>query len=266
MSFQPVIAGTGLAGWNFLQRTYDAQFAAFNKAPRLDRDTTYFIENIGKVTSAQELVGNRRLLAVALGAFGLSDDLNNRFFIQKVLEDGTGSSDALANRLADDRYKRLSAAFGFGPGETLGALNPSRMSEIVDQYRIQSFEVSVGKQDDTMRIALFAQREVERLANDPMSEDAKWFSVMALPPLRKMFEIALGLPASFGQIDIDKQLKIFQDRANSAIGKATISQFTDPEAMEKLTTLYLARSQIASFNASLSSSSTALTLLLAARR
>lgn len=264
MSFQPVIPGTGLAGWRFLQRTYDAQFAAFNKAPQLDRDTGYFAEKIGNVFTAQELVGDRRLLGVALGAFGLPDDLNNKFFIQKILEDGTSDTGALANRLADDRYKRLSDAFGFGPGEVPRTLSTSRMSEIVELYRTQSFEVSVGEQDDSMRIALFAQRELDRLAHDPMSEDAKWFSVMALPPLRKVFETALGLPASFGQINVDKQLEVFQDRSSSIFGKSTVSQFTHPDSLEKLTNLYLARSQIASFNASLSSGSTALTLLQAA--
>lgn len=264
MSFQPVIPGQGLAGWHFLQRTYDAQFSAFNTSPLLDRDTSYFTEKIGSIFSAQELVGDRRLLTVALGAFGLSDDLNNRYFIQKVLEDGTGSSDALANKLADDRYKRLSDAFGFGPGDIPRTLDASGMSEIVSLHRTQSFEVSVGEQDDTMRIALYAQRELDRLANDKMSEDAKWFSVMALPPLRKMFETALGLPTSFGQINIDKQLTIFQDRASRTIGKPTVSQFAEPEALKKLTDLYLAKSQIASFNASFSSGSNALALLQAA--
>lgn len=264
MNFQPVIPGTGLVGWQFLQRTYDAQFAAFNRGPQQDRDTSYFAEKIGDVFTAQELVGDRRLLAVALGAFGLSDDLNNRYFIQKILEDGTGEPDALANRLADDRYRRLSEAFGFGPGEIPATLSSTKMTEIVELYKTQSFEVLVGAQDDTMRTALYAQRELDRLANDTMSEDAKWFSLMSLPPLRKMFETALGLPSSLGLIDIDKQLTIFQDRAASSVGNSTVSQFKDPEILEKLTNLYLARSQIASFNASVSSGSTALTLLRAA--
>jgi len=264
MIFQPVIAGTGLAGWQFLQQTYDAQFEAFNKSPQLERDEKYFTEKIGDVFTAQELVGDRRLLSVALGAFGLSDDLENRFFIQKVLEDGTADPGALANRLADERYKQLSDAFGFGPGEIPKTLSASRMSDIADLFKAQSFEIAVGKQNDTMRIALFAQRELENLATDTMSEDAKWFSIMALPPLRKMFETALGLPVAFGQVDIDRQLVIFKDRASSAIGKSTVSQFAEPEALEKLTNLYLARSQIASSNAFLSPAATALTLLRSA--
>jgi Protein of unknown function (DUF1217) len=261
MNFQPVIPATGLAGWRFLQRTYDAQFATFSKSPQLARDAEYFSEKISSVSTAQDLVADRRLLTVALGAFGLSDDLDNRYFIQKIMEDGTSDSSALANRLADRRYKDLSDAFGFGPGEVPVTIDTTKMTEILELYKTQSFEVSVGEQDGTMRIALFVQRELSDLASETMSEDAKWFSVMALPPLRQMFETALGLPASFGQINIDQQLEIFKDRASSAIGDSTVSQFSDPEVLEDLTDRYLARSQISAFNASLTSGSTALNLL-----
>jgi len=261
VNFQPVIPGPGLSGWKFLQRTYDTQFNAFNKSPQLERDVRNFAEKIGTIITAQELVADRRLLSVALGAFGLSDDLNNRYFIQKVLEDGTSDTAALANRLADDRYKRLSDAFGFGPGEVPRTLSTHNMSEIIERYKTLSFEISVAEQNDAMRIALFAQRELENLAISSMSEDAKWFSVMALPPLRRMFETALGFPASFGQINIDKQLSMLRGKTGTVLGKTTVSQFSNPESLRKLTNLFLARSQIESFNASQSTGSTALTLL-----
>ena len=86
MSYQPVIPSAGLAGWNFLQRTYDAQFKAFNASAQLQRDTDYFREKVGEIQSAEDLVKDRRLLSVALGAFGLQDDIDNRYFIQKILQ------------------------------------------------------------------------------------------------------------------------------------------------------------------------------------
>ena len=261
MIFQPVIVGPGLVGWNFLQATYDSQFEAFNRDPVLQRDTEYFAEKIGDVFTAQELVADRRLLGVALGAFGLEDDLNSQAFIQKILEDGTGDDAALANRLADDRYRQFSDAFGFGPGEIPRTLSETRMADIVDLFQEQSFEVAVGQQDENLRIALFGQRELDKLALDPMSEDAKWFTIMALPPLRTMFERALGLPSNIALIDIDKQLETFKDRASVVFGDSSVSQFTDPDSVEKLTNRYLARAQIDSFNAGFSSGSIALTLL-----
>ncbi len=115
-----------------------------------------------------------------------------------------------------------------------------------------------------MRIALFAQRELPDLAADSQSENTKWFTIMGQAPLRKLFETMLGLPASFGGIDLDKQLEVFKERAQSILGDDSIAQFSDPEALDKLITIYQARSQINLFAASTSSASTALTLLQSA--
>jgi hypothetical protein len=216
--FTPVIPSTGLVGWRFLQRTYDSQFNAFTQSVQLNRSTDYFIENIGKISSAKELVSDRRLLEVALGAFGLQDDIDNRFFIQKILEEGTTADDALANRFSDNRYKDLSKAFGLGPGEQSNLKEQDFVSDIVERFQANSFEIATGAQDDSMRIALFVQREMPSLAGADMSNDAKWFTVMGQPPLRAAFEKALNLPPSFGQADIDQQLVVFKQRARTVFG------------------------------------------------
>src|SRR5690606_39015084 len=89
MSFQPTIPMGGLAGWRFLERTAAAQRAAFERGPELARDIAYFQERIAAVGSAEELVADRRLLKVALGAFGLEDEIDKKAFVRKVLEGGT---------------------------------------------------------------------------------------------------------------------------------------------------------------------------------
>lgn len=261
MTFQPVVPLPGIAGWTFLQRTYDNQFDAFTKAPSLTRDADYFRENIASITTASELVSDRRLLSVALDAFGLSEDINNRAFLQRILEDGTSARDALANRLADERYKKFSDAFGFGPNQSVQTATIGFEERIVDLYKVQQFEVAVGQQDETMRIALFAQRELADLAQSGQSKDAQWFSIMGVPPLRTLMETALGLPTSFAQLDIDKQRGVFQEKARLQLGSDEISDIVRPEALKQLTNAYLARAQINSVNQALSSASVALTLL-----
>lgn len=261
MTFQAIVPTGGLIGWRFLQRTYDAQIETFSSAPQISRDTEYFLKNIQTVSSAADLVADRRFLSVALGAFGLQDDLPNKYFIQKIMEDGSTDREALANRLTDKRYTRLSQAFGFGPGEIPQTGNPRAMAEIVRMNQVHSFEVSVGEADDTLRIALYAQRELTELAGSGSSDTVKWFSIMGLPPLRSMFETALGLPTSFSQIDIDQQMEVLRDKTQRLTGSDQIDQFTDPDALEKITNAYLARSQIANGASGLSSGSVALALL-----
>ena len=114
MTFQPVIPFGGFAGWAFLKRTMATQQAALQASSTNQRDEAYFREKIGKIETAEDLVSDRRLLRVALTAYGLEGDINNKAFIRKVLEDGTLKEGALSGRLANKQYEKFSAAFGFG--------------------------------------------------------------------------------------------------------------------------------------------------------
>jgi len=242
MSFSPVVPFGGYAGWAFLTRTRETQQKAFVDDPSVRRDTDYFRARIGSVTTAGALVSDRRLLKVALGAFGIDADINNRFFIQKVLDDGTLKPDALANKLADKRYLEMSRAFGFGDY----AIPSTRLSgfadRIVTAFETRQFETAVGRQDDTMRLALNAEREFAMLAGKNLSNDTKWYSIMGSAPLRNVMETAMGLPQSFASIDLDQQLAVFKDRAERFFGTAEISQFADREKIEKMLRLFLLRS------------------------
>ena len=45
----------------------------------------------------------------------------------------------------------------------------------------------------------------------------------------------MGLPTSFAQLDIDKQLEVFKDRLKGLTGSDDLAQFTDEAAVAKLT-------------------------------
>ena len=248
MSFQPVLLGSGLVGWQFLKSTQAQQRAAFEKSPEIVRDTAYFLENIGKIRTAEELVDDRRLLRVALGAFGLEEDINNKFFIRKVLEDGTTDPGALANKLADDRYKSMSRAFAFdspvGPRTQRVVFGP----EIVARYQAQQFEVAVGDQDEQLRLSLNFERSLPEVAESPGGNDTKWFKIMGTPPLRTILETALGLPKGFGQLDIDKQLEVFRDKTQSRFGVREVSEMVEPDVMRRIVQTYLLQAQVSQFS------------------
>ncbi|CAD0186169.1 hypothetical protein RUESEDTHA_03074 [Ruegeria sp. THAF57] len=261
MTFQPVVPVGGIVGWRFLQRSYDTQLESFSSSAVNERETRYFLENIGKVQTAEDLVSDRRLLQVALGAFGLEGDLNNRYFIQKVLSDGTSTDDALPNRLSDKRYREFSEAFGLGPGEIRRTGLQSFMEDIAQDNLVSRFEVAVGERDETMRISLYAQHALAELAVQESGANTKWFDLMGLPPLRNMMETALGLPSSFAQLDIDKQLVEFKDRLKGLTGSDDLAQFSDETAINRLTDQFLARSQIVQLQSTISPAQTALILL-----
>ena len=266
MSFDPVITSTGMTGWIFLQSTYDRQFEQFQKDPVLQSDNEYFMENIGDVKTAEDLVSDYRLLSVALNAFGLAGEIDSKAMIQKVLEDGSEADDSLANKLGDDRWIDFTDAFAFGPGLTPVTGLDYKMQEVVDASIVQSFEDAVGNTDSSMQVSLYAERElVDLVTYDDEGEElsvlGQWYNIIGQPQLQSMFQVALGLPQDITGLDIDQQVEIFREAANKRFGTDDLTTFSDPEKMDELVNTYLAMTELAAYQGASSSASLALTLL-----
>lgn len=265
MSFQPIVPMPGYTGWRFLDRTLAAQQAAFAKSQPVARATEYFRSRIASISSADDLVNDRRLLAVALGAFGLDEDINNRFFIRKILADGTATDEALANRLADRRYAALSRSFGLDDPVLPGIARPGFADQLIARYETKQFEQAIGSQNNDLRLALNLRGGLDDIVAQHSSDAAQWFAVMGNTPLRKVFETALGLPARIASIDIDQQRDIFRARARAIFGTDQIAAFTDQAQQEKLIRLFLVRAEAAQ-GSFVSGAAAAVTLLQSAPR
>ncbi len=261
MSFQPVLPLSGYSGWTFLKRTIDRQQALQQAAPVQRRDEAYFRDRIGKIDTAEQLVADRRLLRIALTAFGLEADVNNRAFIQKVLEGGTLREGSLANRLANKQYQKFSAAFGFGDFSVPRTKISTFPDDILSRFRSRSFERAVGEQNNTFRLALNAERELVEIAAGTGSEKSKWFSILGNPPLREVLQTAFGLPRSFAAIDLDQQVSALQGKAQAVFGNSTVSQFAEPAKLEGLIRRFHLRSDMLENASATSSAAIALTLL-----
>lgn len=265
MIFQPVVPFGGLAGWAFLNRTMERQTELFNRSPVIVRDTDYFERRIGSVKTAEDLVADRRLLRVALGAFGLSEDIDSRALIRKVLEEGVARDNSLANRLTDRRYRQLAEAFGFGDGPVPRTQAAGFGREIAQRYSRREFEVAVGDQDQALRLALNSQRDLSDIGAEQTGANTKWLRILGTPPLRQVFETALGLPRSFGQLDLDRQLEILKTRAARQLDVSDPAQLAEPQIQDQLIRRFLMRDQINGL-AVQSAQAIALSLLQAAPR
>lgn len=261
MSFQPVLPMAGFAGWSFLKRTMARQEVVQQAVPAQKRDEAYFRDKIGKVTSAAELVADKRLLRIALTAFGLEGDLNSGAFIGKVLEGGTLTVGSLANKLADKQYQKFSAAFGFGDYSVPRTKISTFADEILTRFRARSFETAVGAQNNTYRLALNAERELPQIAAGSGSENAKWYTILGNQPLREVMQTALGLPKSFASIDLDQQVSVLKSRTETGFGAGTVSQFNDPAKLEALVRRFILRAEMQEQGSGSSSAAIALQLL-----
>lgn len=266
MSFSPVIPTSGLAGWAFLTRTRARQEAGFANNPMLARDVTHFREKFPQIETAEALVSDRRLLRIALGAFGLQDEIDNRAFIRRVLEDGTTDRRALANRLTDKRYLAFATAFSHLTPQAGAPPAADLTDQIISKFQTREFEIAVGAQDQTLRMSLALQRELPQLLDQYASDDARWFGALGNPPLRAVLETALGLPREFGTLDLDDQVTRMRSAMQRQFGSSQIEGLATPEIMEKLTTRFLVMSQLRDTQTVMSGAATALTLLTSMRQ
>jgi hypothetical protein len=262
MSFQPALPLGGVAGWGFLQRTKARQEAAFAASPVRQTEIDRFSARFEKINSAKDLVKDRATLRVVLGAFGLQDDLQNRAFIERVISEGVADRRALANRLADKRYAALATGLEhLGPN---GSGKPDRAltKRIGADYLARSFEVAVGEQSQTFRLALAAERDFPAVLSNFVSDRARWFGILGNPPLRNVLETALGLPKEFANLNIEQQAERIKTATRQRFGAQSVEALVQPETLQRVIQRFLVMAELRETN---NSFSTAWTLLENAR-
>ncbi len=244
MSFEPVLPANGLVGWKLLTRTEDAQRELFNSRVDLSKDVAYFREKIASVGTAEELVSDRRLLKVALGAFGLDEEIDKKAFLRKMLEEGSESNDAFVNKFVDPRYKAFVKAFGFGNLAGARTQDPGFDDRITDAYRMRQFEVAVGQQDETLRLALNFRREIKTFANASDPEGSAWLSVLGDTAVRAVFDAAFNFGTSFAQLDVDRQRDEMKEKNDRFFGSKSLEVFKDPAKVDEMINRFLVRRSI----------------------
>jgi hypothetical protein len=245
MPFTPVIPLNGFAGWRVLERTMDRQVEAFNKSADIQREIEYFRENMPNALTSEDLLSDRKLLKVALGAFGLQDEINKGGLIRKVLDEGTLLDDTFANRLNNSQYIELAEAFSYGNGGLF--VSDNFINQVVDKYLEQSFEEAVGTVNNDMRLSLNFQRQITELASSGESETTLWFRVLGNVPLRTVFETAYGLPSEFSQLDVDQQVRVLEEKTEKFFGTSSIAEvFADSNNIDDMIRRFQVRRDIES--------------------
>lgn len=262
MTFSPAVGAGGLAGYKLLQKSQARQQAAFERSPTVQRNIEYFEKNIAKAKTAEDLAKDRRLLTIALGAFGLSDEIDKRAYVRKALESDTTDSKSFARRIADPRYLEFVKAFGYGDltkGSNV-ALD-SFKKDIVEKYKDVEFERAVGAVDGDIRLAINFRREAVKIANGESVEKIGVLQALGQRPVREFLSTALGLPASTSRLDIDKQQELFKKGLDRVFGDDSMAVFKDPDKVESAVQRFFALKQAQSGGGAASSASAALTLL-----
>ncbi|MEM9960975.1 MAG: DUF1217 domain-containing protein [Pseudomonadota bacterium] len=169
MPIPPAVPLGGLAGYQLLQRTSASQQETFARSPDLTQVTDAFLAKAPTINSIDALLEDRRALEVALGAFGLEDQVDARAFLRKILEDGVDDQTDLANRLSDTRWRDFAAAFEF---ESAGRLrNPAVAEDIVTRYTTAALANVEAVADSQLRQEVLTSLLEQGVAAEDITEE-----------------------------------------------------------------------------------------------
>ena len=140
--------------------------------PNVARDQQYYQQNIGKVTSVDDFVGNYRLFSFAMKASGLEDMTYAKAFMRKVLTSDLSDSHSFVNSLTDPRFKAFAQNFSF---TTKGAVTTSATaqtsSQMGDTVSLYTSKVGSGSFEGTLETAYYEShigdvKNMQDLVND----------------------------------------------------------------------------------------------------
>lgn len=239
MVFRPALPLSGVAGANFLQRTYDLQLQTFADSPQVSNDRAYFEQAFSEPISVDDFISDRRLLRISLTAFGLAGEETKGGFVRRAFESALDPDDSFLQRINNPDYTRFTAVVRPDADGNI-QLNASQIQDILTDFERESFEAAVGDVDTDLRLDLNFRSDIGRLVSGDASEDAKAFRLLGSVPIRTLLEGALNLPTEFSQLDVERQAEDLQRRLQSAFGISELSELAEPEVTDRVTRRYLA--------------------------
>jgi len=183
----------------------------------------YYLTHIVDVKSIDDLMADDQLFAYAATAFGMDPEVDTKDFLRKILKGGVRDPDSLANKQSEPRYAAFATAYNFEAfGEEATTRNPAQLS-VTEKFYRQTLEEDAGQQNEGVRLALYFQRKASGITS--------FYQVLGDKALAQVVRTVLGLPDSFVQTDIDKQVKYFEQ-------KLKVEDFSDAKALEKFLTRF----------------------------
>ncbi|RIJ23695.1 DUF1217 domain-containing protein [Henriciella barbarensis] len=256
---QPAIPMSGLAGWSFLQSTYNRQLETFSDSASVKNDRAYMSEKLSKPVSLDDFMSDRRLLRVTMTAFDLGGEEWKGGFIRKVLEEAATPDSTFLERLNNPAYTKFAETFAFEDG-TL-SLDADKIEQLGENFETAAFRIAVGDVDENMRLSLNYQQKIVDIAGTGSSNDAIAYRILGNPPVKAVLETALNLPSDISKQPIEKQAEILRDKLSSSFGISDLSQLTDPDNVNTVIRRFHVMETVNNGPSAMTPGYTALTLL-----
>jgi hypothetical protein len=201
----------------YLSITNNMWLSATAQSPAVSVATKYFEDNIGKVTSANELVSNTRLFDYAMTAFGLGDMTYAQGLMKQVLAQGVSSPNTLANTLPNPNINAFVKAFDFVDNGSNTTTSASLVANVVNRYLENSLQTTQGQQDPGVQLALYFQENAPNVTS--------MYGILGDQNLLTVVQTALGISPFTSAEPIDTQ-------ANALSREINISDFQNPTKLQ----------------------------------
>lgn len=236
-------AGVPLAPHNTLTATMIAKQYVINQVRFLEgseRTSTQeaatkkaetYQEKIQSIGTVSELLAEREVLDVVIGAFGLDPEVVTDDFLKQAFRSDLADPKSFVNQQADNRWAELVASFNFDANgnltrETIGTIQQrGETMETVNKYLRQTLEEAEGASNEAVRLALYFQRTA------PTVTDA--YGLIADDALMAVFRTTFGYSDEFSNMDVDQQARIINDNMD-------LADLQDPEKLERFLQRYTA--------------------------
>jgi hypothetical protein len=175
--------GVPIVDYTLAVKNQDHLLAQFQKSPGYAQAVAYYQANIGKVTSVDALLKDRKLLTVALSAFQLESEVDAKGLLRKLLTQDPTAKTSLAQQLLDPRFKQFAQAFaGLRSDDGASVQDPKNVNAVLAGYQTNEYGkwISTTTNDPTVRQALYFQRTVQDTLD--ISDTGKLFAQFQQSP------------------------------------------------------------------------------------
>lgn len=185
--------------------------------PVVSQATKYYQANIGKITSAADLVNNTRLFNYVMTAYGLSDMASyGKKLVQKALEQGAVSKFVI--QLNNPKIAALAQDFTFAYTGAATVQQTKIKQGVVDKYVMQTLETNQGQTNPGVSMALYFRDHASKITDG--------YSILADKTLLSVVQTTLGISSYTSVQNVDTQAARFDKML-------TYSDFKDSAKVDK---------------------------------
>ncbi len=206
---------------------------AVKTSPETQSLIAHFQATAAKITTPKQLLGDYKSLSIVLGAFGLSNQINNTALLNKLLTQNPNTKGSLASQLGAKYLQFAAAISAWNTPGTGAATSPfakaGDRASIVNAYEVNNFEASVNSQAPGLQDALYFTRKIGSVKTVTQLQSD--------PTLLAVAVTTAGLPLT------DFQALSFAQQTTILTNKINLKNFQNPADVKRSAEQYLVSQQ-----------------------